>query len=212
MPVELSKDFLETAGWEDINKAYSVNQGEMNQKRLDILKGEEAQLSSKGITDKSLQGDIKKQSENMVDYGGISKFAGLDVELKPVDSKDVSLKLSKDKPTDMLIDETLSKMSNQELQGLRAKYSDNKELDAYLAPYEHRAHAREDISEHPERALLYAQFLIPGYQAAKAVGLPVGATEKEPTPVSIEQMKQGYIGVAEGFSKYLSKEFSDFIK
>lgn len=66
-----------------------------------------------------------------------------------------------------------------------------------VAPYEHRAYAREDVRENPMRALLYAA-MIPGYQAAKAVGA-IG--EEGTTSPSMEQMKQGFVGVYEGLGK-----------
>jgi len=65
------------------------------------------------------------------------------------------------------------------------------EMQGLLAPYEHRAYAREDIAERPWLALAYL-LMVPGYQALKAVR---GGARTNP---SLEQVKQGYIGVGEG--------------
>jgi hypothetical protein len=212
MPIGLSKEFFDTAGWEDINKAYSANQGERNQQRLDILQAENTQLVAKGISDSSLQGDIKKQSEHMIDFGGIAKFAGLDVNIKPVDTNKITQVLSKDIPSDTNIQDILSTMSHKNLQSLRNKYSSNQEVNSYLAPYEHRAYARESVEVNPLLAPLFAELLIPGYQVAKILDLPIGATEDKPTSPDLKQLEQGYIGVGEGISKYISKEFADIFK
>jgi hypothetical protein len=88
------------------------------------------------------------------------------------------------------------KMSWSELIQLRNSTTDP-ELQKQIAPYEHRAYAREDVEANPEKALLYP-LLIPGYQAAKEVGI-VGAR----TEPSVEQMQQGFIGVYEGLRNKL---------
>jgi hypothetical protein len=67
-----------------------------------------------------------------------------------------------------------------------------KESQNAIAPYEHRAFAREATQENPLSALSLA-LGIPAYQLAKLLGL----TDSRSDP-SLEQMKQGYIGVGEG--------------
>lgn len=86
----------------------------------------------------------------------------------------------------------MSSMSWDELIDLRSRFDGNPEAQKKIAPYEHRAFAREAVAKNPINALGYA-FMIPGYQAAKAVGL-LGARTKP----SFEQLKQGYLGVGEG--------------
>lgn len=66
-----------------------------------------------------------------------------------------------------------------------------------LAPYEHRAFAREATSENPLMALSLA-FGIPAYQLAKMLGL-----HGSRSGVDIEQVKQGYVGVGEGLKSGL---------
>lgn len=91
-------------------------------------------------------------------------------------------------------DEQLAQMNWQELMNLRNKDRANMPYQDAIAPYEHRAYARDDVAENPMKALLYAA-MIPGYQAAKAVGAIHG------TAPSIDQAKQGFIGVYEGLKK-----------
>jgi hypothetical protein len=208
MPVELSKELLSTAGWDEINSTYASGQEERNKQRLSILSEENNQLLSKGIVDNSLQGDIEKQESNITSFGGVPKETGIDVNLKPVDYNKVVSKTVKDTP---LEDSQLETMSHSELQALRMKNKEDKEFNIKLAPYEHRAYAREAVTENPTLAPLFASLLIPGYQAAKAVGLDVSATEDPTTPVSGEQMKQGYIGVGEGLARFASKELFELL-
>jgi hypothetical protein len=62
-----------------------------------------------------------------------------------------------------------------------------------IAPYEHRAFAREWTQENPLLASVSLPFAIPGYTAYKAMGF--GNTRSQP---SMDQIKQGYTGLAEG--------------
>ena len=96
-------------------------------------------------------------------------------------------------------EEELGKMSWSDLLDLRRKTTDP-EIQEALAPFEHRAYAREDVESNPEKAALYGM-LIPGYQAAKAVGA-IGAR----TQPSLEQMQQGFVGVYEGLRNRFLKD------
>lgn len=61
-----------------------------------------------------------------------------------------------------------------------------------LAPYEHRAYARETVAEKPWMAPAFLM-LTPGYQAYKA--LMGGGARTKP---SMEQLRQGLLGTYEG--------------
>lgn len=97
------------------------------------------------------------------------------------------------------------KLSWQELQMLRDKHAGNQKLQQQLAPFEHRAYARESVSENPLNALKFA-FMIPGYQAAKAVGAL--DSDSSTTPVSLDQFTQGFAGVGDG----LMSNYDEFKK
>lgn len=94
----------------------------------------------------------------------------------------------------------MTSMSWDELLAMRSALNGNPEAQKAIAPYEHRAYAREAVQENPLNAVGYA-FMIPGYQAAKAVGL-LGAR----TRPSWEQLKQGYKGVGEGLLGWWDKQ------
>ena len=66
-----------------------------------------------------------------------------------------------------------------------------------LAPYEHRAFAREAVGENPIMAASLA-VATPLYSAAKALKL---VREKGQSPASLKEMKQAFIGIGEGLSK-----------
>lgn len=68
------------------------------------------------------------------------------------------------------------------------------EQQAMLAPYEHRAYAREAVAENPLMALPMA-LMVPGYQLHKLLG--AGAR----TRPSWEQLSQGLLGTGEGFTQ-----------
>jgi hypothetical protein len=67
-------------------------------------------------------------------------------------------------------------------------------MQALLSPYEHRAFAREEVSQNPLSAIPLAG-AIPAYQLQK---LLTGAGAR--TPPSLDQMKQGYLGIWEGLN------------
>jgi hypothetical protein len=84
----------------------------------------------------------------------------------------------------------LANLDHLELLRLRQQ---NPHLQDLLAPYEHRAWAREYVAENPVTGLLGASALIPLYQMYKLTGQS-GARSAP----SIEQVIQGYKGVGEG--------------
>lgn len=94
--------------------------------------------------------------------------------------------------------EKLARMKHQELLTLR-QHNTAPGVQEILAPYEHRAFAREEVEENPLKALPLL-FMIPGYQGAKALGL--GGARTGP---SFEQFKQGNIGILDGLKAYLGK-------
>ena len=65
--------------------------------------------------------------------------------------------------------------------------------DARIAPYEHRAYAREQVTQNPLMAPVYGM-LVPGYLAMKMLTGPGRGT-----PASMDQLKQGLLGTGEGF-------------
>lgn len=67
------------------------------------------------------------------------------------------------------------------------------EMQARLGPVEHRAFAREFAQESPFSAAITLPFMIPGYTAAKAVGLHGGRS-----PAGLNEMAEGYRGMWEG--------------
>ena len=89
----------------------------------------------------------------------------------------------------------MEKMSHAELYKARTN-AKTPEEQRHIAPYEHRAFAREYVEENPVTGAIGLAVAIPGYQAAKAVG----ATGSR-TGVDSKQMVEGYKGVAEGLSK-----------
>ena len=70
------------------------------------------------------------------------------------------------------------------------------EMQEYLAPYEHRAYARETVAESPWMAPVFA-LMTPGYQAYKV--MRSGAR----TPPSMRQLQQGLLGTVEGLKQGL---------
>lgn len=84
----------------------------------------------------------------------------------------------------------LPSRSHADLYSLRDKLSPADQEQ--VAPYEHRAFAREVVADSPLMALsLFAG--VPLYQTAKLLGL-----SKARTKPSLDQLKQAYIGIGEG--------------
>jgi hypothetical protein len=89
-------------------------------------------------------------------------------------------------------------MGFQELRALRSQMP---EAQKFLAPYEHRAYARELMQQNPKLGLGLAG-AIPGYQVAKGLGL-MGSRTGFSDPLG--QMGQGYMGMGEGLLGYLRR-------
>jgi hypothetical protein len=104
-------------------------------------------------------------------------------------------------------DAILAQLSNSELMRMRNAAPDAA-TQARLAPYEHRAFAREVAQDTPVQAvgLLAA---IPAYQVAKATGLMksrTGATQPW------EQILEGYKGLGEGWAAAAKTGFGALLK
>lgn len=94
--------------------------------------------------------------------------------------------------------EMLEKMGHTKLRRLRD--TSPAALQPYLAPFEHRSFAREEVADNPLSAIPLS-FMIPGYQGAKGLGL-IGAR----TPPSIDQITQGYSGILDGLRAYIGRK------
>lgn len=104
----------------------------------------------------------------------------------------------KNSPWDM---EWMAQASHSDLYNLREK-AETKEEQNLIAPFEHRAYAREAIQESPIpiAAAIGITAGIPGYQAKKVLGM----TNSRSDP-SIEQMVEGFKGVAEGVASVVAE-------
>jgi hypothetical protein len=89
-----------------------------------------------------------------------------------------------------------SMMSFHELREMRALMP---QAQKFLAPYEHRAYARELMQQSPGMGLGLIG-AIPGYQVAKGLGL-MGSR----TGLDLGQMGQGYVGMGEGLMRYFKR-------
>lgn len=96
------------------------------------------------------------------------------------------------KPASVTEDD-LAGMDWQSLLALR-RLNDSPELQTVLAPYEHRAYARETTRERP---LMGASLAVatPLYAAAKGLGL-IGSRSGASNPAG--QVSQGFKGIGEG--------------
>lgn len=83
-------------------------------------------------------------------------------------------------------------MSHAQLLQARMK-AKTPEEQKHIAPYEHRAFAREYVEENPVVGTIGMAVSIPGYQVAKGLGL-----HGSRTGVDTKQMVEGAKGVAEG--------------
>jgi hypothetical protein len=91
-------------------------------------------------------------------------------------------------------------MSFDQLRQLRESMPDPR-VQQFLAPYEHRAFAREYTRANPFLGLgLLAA--IPGYQAAKGLGVMPSRTG---AANQWQQMGQGYMGLGEGLMGFMRK-------
>lgn len=95
--------------------------------------------------------------------------------------------------------DALARMRFGQLDELRSLYPDQ-ETQNLLAPYEHRAYAREIVAENPLMALGLLG-AIPGYQIKKLVKKGLLNQPYSRSEPSMEQVKQGYMGLWEGLTK-----------
>lgn len=86
-----------------------------------------------------------------------------------------------------------STMSWDDLYAMRLANKDP-QFQAEIAPYEHRAFAREQVAQNPMLAPVYA-VAVPGYQAFKSM---VGTSRTKP---SMKQIGQGLLGASEGYDQ-----------
>ena len=91
-------------------------------------------------------------------------------------------------------------MSHADLLSLRNSLANDDPRHREIAPFEHRAFAREWAQERPLMATASLPFAIPAYTAAKAVGA-VSAR----SPASFDEMTQGYRGLGEGLLENLRR-------
>lgn len=95
----------------------------------------------------------------------------------------------------------LSRLSWSDLMDLRNKYQGNQSAQDWIAPYEHRAWAREQVSQNPLLAPVYAA-AVPAYQLYKlATDSNDGMTSKP----SLRHLAEGWRGTGEGLQMGLSR-------
>ena len=94
--------------------------------------------------------------------------------------------------------EGLAKADWETLMRLRKAIPPEDPRQASIAPYEHRAWAREQVAGNPLLAPVYAA-LVPGYQLAKLVK---SFTPGQTAP-SMNQLSHGMTGIAEGVQQWL---------
>ncbi len=97
------------------------------------------------------------------------------------------------------LDNTLATMSHSDIFQLRDAASQDSAAQNIIAPYEHRAFAREWASKDPLTAAASLVAAIPAYTAAKAVGLQGGRSS-----ASLPELTQGFTGLGEGLMTAIS--------
>jgi len=101
-------------------------------------------------------------------------------------------------------DSILSKMSDSQLEDIRHQFPNDPAMQSVLAPYEHRAYARERVANNPAMAAFFT-LAIPAYSAAKASGL-IKSDSPYASPASLAEMAHGYRGMWEGLSQFLTDQ------
>jgi soluble lytic murein transglycosylase-like protein len=96
----------------------------------------------------------------------------------------------------------LATSSHAKLSGLRNAAKTQEEQNE-IAPYEHRAYARETVTDSPLAAVPLAA-MVPLYQASKAMGF-----ENSRSEASMEQVSQGYKGIGEGLVESVKKPWEE---
>lgn len=92
----------------------------------------------------------------------------------------------------------MEKMSHSALYSARAN-AKTPEEQKHIAPYEHRAFAREYVEENPISGSIGLAAAIPAYQAYKAIG------SDSRTGVQGKQVTEGYKGIGEGLANAIKK-------
>lgn len=95
-------------------------------------------------------------------------------------------------------EEQLIRMDHADLMMMRQQNKTRPGADEFIAPYEHRAFARETTQANPPVNAAMLLFAIPAYYAAKSLGVNVNTNSSAATPASTEQMRQGFYGVWDG--------------
>ena len=94
-----------------------------------------------------------------------------------------------------LDEDTMAQMAHSQLYGMR-DYNTSKDYQNRVAPYEHRAFAREAVGQNPLMALPIAA-AAPIYQLSKAIpGL------ESRSDASMSQLGQSFVGIGEGLRNY----------
>ena len=101
--------------------------------------------------------------------------------------------------------DTMAQMPWQNLYQLRIQAAGNPDAQAAIAPYEHQAYAREQVTQHPAMAPMYA-IMPAAYQVAKATGL-TGPADNMTTPPSLAQAAAGMKGAGQGLIAGVSNLF-----
>lgn len=91
-------------------------------------------------------------------------------------------------------------MSQADLLAIRARAGDNPALQNLIAPYEHRAFAREWTAEDPWIAAPSLAVATPAYSLAKLLSAHGGRSEP-----SMAEITQGYQGIWEGLKQALTQ-------
>jgi len=93
-------------------------------------------------------------------------------------------------------DEVLASLPWGDLLTLRKRFDGDKAAQNRLAPYEHRAFARELVEEQPVTGTIGQGVLIPFYTLSKLLGL-----EKSRSDPSWEEIRQGFAGIGDGWAR-----------
>ena len=101
---------------------------------------------------------------------------------------------------DPRLQQRLASMSQAELLQLRKAFPDDSPAQALIAPFEHRAFAREQAQTSPGTAWAIPGMAL-GYAGAKALGLHPART-----PPSLDQIKSAFQGTLEGYFPNTKKE------
>lgn len=95
----------------------------------------------------------------------------------------------------------MSDMSWSELFNLRNRpENQTPEIQAQLAPMEHRAYARETVADSPLMGAIQMGVATPAYTLAKLFGV-----QQARSPASLNELLQGYAGIGDGLKDWWNK-------